>query len=297
MGLLSKRNSLKTRRVNRSGGRPGPRYYGGSPQAPPRSPFKKRPALKKPPTLKKSAKRLARRLFNATALMALSVGLIYCLTLKPRPKMVVSSSAYHPAIVYETAADKAFGTLRNRTKLTLDERGVINILKKQFPEIDAVKIEVPIISQIITLRLSIAAPTFNFTANNNLYVVGSNGVITGLSSQLAGTSKLPSVIDQSGFTAEPGKQVLGTQAIAFINTVLVQCQRAGVRVLSLTLPATAQELDLRAENQPYFVKFYLGGDVLNQVGQYLAARHKFDSENSQPGQYLDVRVAGKIFYK
>ena len=291
MALRSKKNSSKTRRVNTPSGRIGPSYYGPSPKAPPRSPFQKRPPLPKSP------KQLVGRFINFLVLIAIIAGLTFCLIVKPRPQTVVSSNAYHPSAVYETAANNVFKALRNRTKLTLDERGIISALKKQFPEIDTVKIEVPIVSQIPTLRLSIAPPTFNFSSHDNLYVVGSNGVVTGLSSRLAGASKLPDVIDQSGFAAAPGKQVLGTEAIAFINTLLTQCQRAGVKVQSLTLPATAQELDLRVQNQPYFVKFYLGGDSLNQAGQYLAAKHKFDSEDLQPEQYLDVRVAGKIYYR
>lgn len=291
MGLRNKKNSSKARRLNTPSGRIGPSYFSGSPKALARSPFQKRPPLKKSP------KQLFGRFMDVLVLVAIIAGLIFCLILKPYPRTVVSSNAYHTNTVYETAANKAFAALRNRTKLTLDERGIISVLKKQFPEIDVIKIEVPILSQVSTLRLNIATPTFNFSSNNNLYVVGSNGVVAGLSSQLAGASLLPSVIDQSGFEAAPGKQVLGTEAIAFINTVLAQCQRAGVKVQSLTLPAAAQELDLRAQNQPYFVKFYLGGDALNQAGQYLAAKHKFDSEGSQPEQYLDVRVAGKIYYK
>lgn len=291
MRFLYKKSNSNNRRLNSPGGRIGPSYYSGSPKTPPRSPFKKRPDLPKSP------KQVLRRIMNILLVISIIAGLVFCLILKPRPKTVVSSDIYHSSEVYEAAANKAFSALRNKTKLTLDERGIIGALKKQFPEIDAVKIEVPIVSQIPTLRIAVAAPTFNFSSNNNLYVVGSNGVVAGLSSQLAGASGLPSIIDQSGFAAEPGKQVLGTEVIAFINTLLAQCRRAGVSVQSLTLPAAAQQLDLRAENQPYFVKFYLGGDALNQVGQYLAAKHKFDSENSQPREYLDVRVTGKIFYK
>ncbi len=291
MGLLNKKKSSKSRRVSASGGRIGPSYYGGSAKTPPRSPFQKRPPLKKSP------RQLLGRFIDALVVLAVIAGLIFCLIVKPVPHIVVNSSAYHPSATYETAANSAFKALRNRTKLTLDEHGIIIALKKQFPEIDEVKIQVPIFSQIPTVRLNIATPTFNFSSNNNLYVVGSNGVVAGLSSQLAGASKLPNVIDQSGFTAAPGKQVLGTESIDFINTLLAQCRHAGIKVQSLTLPAAAQELDLRAENQPYFVKFYLGGDALNQAGQYLAAKHKFDSEGSQPEQYLDVRVAGKIYYK
>lgn len=291
MGLLNKKTTTKNRRLNSLSGRIGPSYYSGSDKAAPRSPFQKRPLLKK------SGKQLIGRIMDATVLALVIAGIIFCSIIKPRPQTVVSNNSYHPNVVYETAANKAFEALRNKTKLTLDERGITSALKKQFPEIDTIKIVVPIFSQIPTLRLNIAAPTFNFSSHNNLYVVGSNGVVAGLSSQLAGASKLPTVIDQSGFEAEPGKQVLGTESITFINSLLAQAHHAGVKVQSLTLPAAAQELDLRAENQPYYVKFYLGGDSLIQVGQYLAAKHKFDSGNSQPEQYLDVRVAGKIYYQ
>lgn len=291
MALLSKIKNSKPRQTHVGGGRIGPSYYGSSLKTPTRSPFKKRPAPKKPPS------RLVGRFSNALLIIAIIAAFIFCSIIKPRPQTIISSNAYHSSAVYEAAVKTAFGALRNKTKLTLDERGITGALKKQFPEIEAVKIQVPIISQIPTLRLSIALPTFNFSSNNNLYVVGSNGVVTGPSSQLAGASKLPSVIDQSGFGAEPGKQVLGSEAIGFINTILAQCGRANVKVQSLTLPKAAQELDLRAENQPYFVKLYLGGDALVQAGQYLAAKHKFDTENSQPQQYLDVRVTGKIYYK
>lgn len=291
MGLLNKKTNTKNRRLNNLSGRIGPRYYGGSDKAAPHSPFQKRPLLKK------SGKRLIGHIMDALILVLVIAGIIFCSIIKPRPQTVVSNNSYHPSVVYQTAANKAFEAIRNKTKLTLDERGITNALKKQFPEIDTIKIVVPIFSQIPTLRLNIAAPTFNFSSHNNLYIVGSNGVVAGLSSQLAGASKLPTVIDQSGFGAEPGKQVLGTESITFINSLLAQTHHAGVKVQSLTLPAAAQELDLRAENQPYYVKFYLGGDVLNQAGQYLAAKHKFDSGNSQPEQYLDVRVVGKIYYQ
>lgn len=291
MGLMNKKTNTKSRRLKTAGGRIDPRYYSGPSKAPTRSPFQKRLPIKRTP------KQLFGRLVDVLMLIVIVGVLVFCLILKPRPHTVVNSSAYQPSSVYETAINNAFKSPRNRTKLTLDKNGITNALKKQFPEIDTIKIGVPILSQIPSVRLSIAAPTFNFSSNSNLYIVGSNGVVAGLSSQLVGAAKLPTVIDQSGFGAAPGKKVLGTEAIAFINTLLAQCSRGGVKVQSLTLPAAAQELDLRAQNQPYFVKFYLGGDSQVQAGQYLAAKHKFDSEGSQPEQYLDVRVAGKIYYK
>jgi cell division septal protein FtsQ len=66
---------------------------------------------------------------------------------------------------------------------------------------------------------------------------------------------------------------------------------------SFFLRSGDKEYLIDASGRPYFVKFYLGGDSAVQIGQFLAARHQFDQKNSQPTEYLDVRVGGKVFYK
>jgi hypothetical protein len=36
---------------------------------------------------------------------------------------------------------------------------------------------------------------------------------------------------------------------------------------------------------------------MQQAGQFLATRNQFNDTNTQPAEYLDVRVPGKVFYK
>ena len=274
-----------------SPGRMKPSYYSGSTSASKTSPFNKKIPVKR------SFKFRVRHFLNLLGLLLIVAAIIFCTLLKTAPKVIVSDTSYHSKADYEAAAKVALKALRNHTKITLDRGGITNSLQKQFPELDSVRIEVPIISQIPTIRLSVAAPTFNFASGNNLFVVGSNGVVAAKSAQLSSSAKLPTLIDQSGFEAAPGKQVLGTNSIDFINTLIAQIKYAKVDIGSLTLPAAPQELDLRAAGSSYFVKFDLNGDALLQAGQYLAAKHKFDAEGKGPGQYLDVRIPGKIFYK
>ncbi|MBI2008929.1 hypothetical protein HYS84_00770 [Candidatus Saccharibacteria bacterium] len=292
MRLLSRKNRLNRRKFSAQGGqKPAPRYYFRSSGPAAASPFQRRPAATKPRS------GILKRIKNAVVAIVLVAGLVYSLIIKPRPEVLVADTSYHPASVYQSAAQATLMPLRNRNKLTLDKNAISSAMKRQFPEISFVELKLPLLRQIPTFKIDIAAPTFNLSSANNLYIVGANGVVVAASGQLPNLSKLPTVIDQSGFEASPGKQVLSTEAIAFINTILVQCQRAGVNVQSLTLPAAPQALELRASGSPYFVKFDLGGDATLQAGQYLAAKHQFDSENTQPSQYLDVRVAGKIYYK
>jgi hypothetical protein len=108
---------------------------------------------------------------------------------------------------------------------------------------------------------------------------------------------LTEVTDQSGFSANAGQQVMSADSVKFVNALVAQLKHANVPISEIILPPLAQELNLKISDRPYYVKFYLGGDVLQQTGQFLATRKQFSQTNTQPAEYLDVRVPGKIFYK
>ena len=292
MRFFSNKKFIRNRTSNRGADRPRPSYYRAPvTKAPSRSPFKRKLPQKQP------RRGVLATLRNGLIIFLLLAGLVYSQIVKAEPKLEVNDTSYHSVEEYTGAAKADLTALRNKTKLTLDKRGIADSLRRKFPEIANVRIDLSLFSQKPTIKLNIAAPTFNLSSGGSLYVVGANGVVATTSSSLPGPGKLPSLIDQSGFVAAPGKQVLGSQAISFINSLLAQCKQAGVKVQSLTLPPSPSELDLRTEGAAYFVKFDLNGDLLIQAGQYLAAKHKFDNEGSPPSHYLDVRVAGKIYYK
>lgn len=271
--------------------KPAPRYYNSPSGSRPASPFKRKIARKKP------KKPILNRLRNFTLMIIFAGGFIYSLIIQPMPIVSVSDTAYHGAETYRSAAEGMLKNLRNRTKLTLDKKGIIDNLQREFPEIDSVKLHLPLVSQKLKVSLTVAAPSFFLTSGNEKLVLASNGVVVSAASQLPAIAGLPTLVDQSGISASPGKRVIGSQSIAFINSLLAQCKHAGFKVSSVTLPQNPMAIELRAEGSAYYVKFDLGGDPIVQAGQYLAAKHKFDSEGGQPAEYLDVRVAGKIYYK
>jgi hypothetical protein len=237
------------------------------------------------------------RLVDGFIIASVIFCLVYSLLIQPNSKVELSDSSYRAPSVYKKEVDTELGSLKNRTKITLDEQGLINTLQSKFPEISGGTIELPLFNEKPTLHLDISSPAFFFSSGDISYIVSSQGKAVAMHAAMPGIHNLPVVNDQSGFQASPGKQVLGASGIDFIQTIIRQCQYAKVPISSLSLPRLAQELDLRTTDRPYYVKFYLGGDATVQVGQYLASRHKFDTTNSQPSEYLDVRVAGKVFYK
>lgn len=230
-------------------------------------------------------------------LLVLMFGLVYSLIVRPDPHISASSSVYHPASTYRQAIIKQFQILKNRNKITLDDQGVVRALQAQFPEIATASVELPLFGEAPIVHLNIAAPSFFLSSGSNLYVVDDQGYVVGKSTSLPDIKGLLTLSDQSGFAAKVGQQAMSSANVAFINTVVAEAKRSSVPISSLTLPALAQEFDLRTSDRGYYVKFFLGGDVLQQSGQFLAARHNFDQTNAQPSQYLDVRVPGKIYYK
>lgn len=253
------------------------------------SPFKKKP-------VKKGARRFLFGLLNVVLAGFMVVGLLYSLLISPKPKLIINSTAYHNAAAYQHQADELFASIKNRNKLTFEPSTIANDMKQKFPEIAAVNTELPVFSQKVTLRLKIAPPSLKLSSDGRNYVVDAQGMVVQEAENMA-FKNLPKVEDNSGYRVQLGKPVLDAEAVRFIKTVDVQCRQTGIRVDGYTLPPVAQQVDLRSKDHSYFVKFYLGGDALTQVGQYLAARRHFTDSKSSPAEYLDVRVAGKVFYK
>lgn len=228
---------------------------------------------------------------------ALFFGLIFSMLVKAEPQVKINSLVYHPINTYSQFAAKQLGALKNRNKLTLNEAGLASILQHQFPEITAVYLELPLFSQKPIIHLSVAAPTFLLSSESKLYLIDAEGRAVSGNVNSAGFKSLPIIADQSGFAVAQAKQVLSSKNVSFINGLLAQCKHAGVPIASLTLPPKAQDLDLRTSDKDYYTKFFLGGDVYRQTGQFLAARHQFVASGTGPAEYLDVRVLGKIYYR
>jgi hypothetical protein len=244
--------------------------------------------------------RLRRYAYGALDIVMIIVlisGLIYSLIITPNPVIRANDLTFHSLSAYKTAAAAQLSHLNNRNKITFDGDGLRTALKKQFPEITSAQIELPLFSEQPIILLSTDRPAFFLDSQGMRYVIDASGRAVAKAADLPNVTDLPVISDTSGFKISTGRQVLSSDGVAFIKTLISQCRYAGIQIATLTLPAVPQEIDLKAKGQSYYVKLFLGGDSLTQAGQYFAARHHFNETGRQPSQYLDVRVPGKVFYK
>src|SRR3990167_808225 len=84
-----------------------------------------------------------------------------------------------------------FLDIRTKTKLTLNSHRVSDNLKKRFPELSNVEVNVPMVGAAARVKLKVAKPAFKLVSGGELYVINSNGTASALAANLNGTENLP----------------------------------------------------------------------------------------------------------
>jgi hypothetical protein len=230
--------------------------------------------------------------------------LLFNLGLSTSPKVVstkpIDKTLLRSLSVYETGGqDILEHSIFNRTKITFNSRKFSSEFAKSYPEAGQVAVRVPLVGSRPTVELTPAAPAFIMTAVNGAYVIDDRGIavlpLKGVRSSIQ--QSLPTLQDDVGLSIELGKAVLPKDNIIFITYLLNQLQAKNYKVQAMSLPAVANELDIRLEGKNFTVKTNLSADPAQQAGAILATLKKFDTDNTTPKEYLDVRVEERAYFK
>jgi cell division septal protein FtsQ len=248
-----------------------------------------------------------RRTGLALLLVAVVAGLTNVISLAPSAAIMPlttnhqSSPFLQQETVYQAYANKLLGSsIWNRNKITINTGQITAKMLQQFPELASVSITLPVLAHRPLVYIQPAQPVLILNASNGSFVVDSRGKALLLTSQVPSLSQLNLVplTDQSGLKVAPHGPALTAQNVTFIQTVLAQLAARSTTVSSMTLPATASELDVQPSGKPYFIKFNLQStDARQQAGTYLATIAQLQKQGITPTQYVDVRVDGRAYYK
>jgi hypothetical protein len=249
-----------------------------------------------------------RRHFGWLLVGILAFGVVlYEMQLSTDPKIVsLSDSSDEPFLqetsVYETAASKFFeSSATNRNKLTVNSSKIAADLEKAFPELDDVSVSLPMIGDQATVYIHPANPSMVLVSQNGSFVLDDQGRALAVAGSQVSSLQLPSVTDQSGLAVSVGKPALPRSATQFISDVVAQLKAQRISVQSMTLPSASSELDVYIAGQPYFVKFNIHNSSQDsakvQAGTYVAMKQWLEGQKLTPGQYIDVRIEGRAYYK
>jgi hypothetical protein len=233
------------------------------------------------------------------ATIVIVLALLYTTTLSTSPKIVIratNTASTRATSEYQAyAAQLLQASVFNLSKLTINTDGVALQMQRRFPEFQQVSVTVPVLGRQPVITAIPTEPTFVVRDGTSqaFYVSNDGRVIM----KAANAASLPVVLDQSGFGIELGKQVLTKDNVAFLSEVIRQLKAKDVSIADMTLPPVANELHVRIDGKPYYIKFNMTGDARQQAGTFLAVKQELEGDKVTPKEYIDVRVDERAYYK
>lgn len=246
---------------------------------------------------------LHNRTVAVTGLLLVLATALFWVTLTSHVTLKTETSAplLRPASTYQAVADAALQAegVRAKFKPTLDTASLRSRLLQSFPELQDVRVTLPLTSRRPLVHIVPAQPAFIVLSRTGSFVIDTQGKAIASQGSLAEVARgLPVVTDQSGLPAQLNHPVLSSASTAFILTVLAQLQAAGLKSSQITLPPAASEVDIHLAGQPYLVKFNMQrGQAREQAGTLLATQAQLVKQHITPQQYIDVRVEGRAYYQ
>ena len=222
------------------------------------------------------------------------------LAVTPNSKIIIAAPSDYPVSQlatdsYVRAANLLLrDSFLNRSKLTLNSNGIASSLQKKFPELTNVVVTVPLVGNRPVIYVAPSRPAFTVQTTEGSYSMDAKGyILARLSSSPAGLTILKETSDR---TPWPGTQYLSSSTVAFCSTVSYELKQAGISVTYLNLPASAPyELDAYVSGKPFYIRFNIEDDAMQQSGAAVATLQQLGANT--PGQYLDVRVSERVYYK
>jgi len=194
---------------------------------------------------------------------------------------------------YEKTFDSLLASnVLNRNKLTIDTNGITSRMRAAHPELESVTVITPLLGIHPSIYINVSEAMFTLKQDANSYVLSAAGYVTGRGV----VTSLPVVVDETGEDIRVAKQLLPSSHVTFMHTVWYQLTKQGIAVDRLVLPkGKAFEVDVRLKNKSYYLKFNVAEDAQRQSGAAVAVIDQLG--NTDPKEYIDLRVPGRAYYK
>ena len=176
--------------------------------------------------------------------------------------------------------------------ITFDNGGFVSKLQQADPILRNVTVRRHWFHTIV-VTASLKQPSLGWNTGNQLYVLDSDGTVIGTQ---MGTVNFPVVYDGSNLPVQIGQKVVTPHFVEFVDQAVPSLRSLGISVTRLDIKDTT--LDLTAQtSKGYKILF----DTSRAVGDELSDLHSvlalLVTQKKTPAEYIDLRIAGKAYYK
>ncbi len=188
------------------------------------------------------------------------------------------------------------GHLFERNRVTLNTNNLVEYLQDNgLPEVASVTIlPRPVGIGVSALTLTTRQPVISWKTGSTQLFVDGQGVAFQRNYYSA---PAVGVVDETGIQTVDNKVLASDRFLGFIGRTVSQLQTQGFTASKVVLPAsTARQLQVSIEGLPYPIKFSIDRSAGEQAEDAARAIRYLDGRGIVP-EHLDVRVAGKAYYK
>lgn len=176
--------------------------------------------------------------------------------------------------------------------VTFDESEFVSKLQQADPALRTVVVRRRWFHTVV-ITATLKQPSLGWSSGNQTYVLDSDGTVIGT---LTGTPAFPVVYDGSNLPVQIGQRAASARFVEFVSQVVPALASSGIGVTRLDIKDTT--LDLTAQtNKGYRILFDTGRGVAEELADLKAVQGLLATQKRTPAEYIDLRVAGKAYYK
>lgn len=260
----------------------------------------------KSPRLKEHELRAKRRklLFLLIAIIA-AMAIIYWLLTQFTARVVITGYAPHPQVtVPATLAAEYEASIQQylrerpfeRFAFALHQERLTTYVQQKYPEVSTVTLKNDMAIGSSGFLIGLRTPVVGWRIEPKQLYVDSNGVSFERNLYADPTVKIK---DETGLTFESaGSAVASQRFLSFVGRVVALTNDSGIgQVTQVIMPAnTTRTVIIGLEGQGYTFKLHIDRDPATQVEDARLALAHMKQQGVTP-QYIDVRTAGKAFYR
>lgn len=198
--------------------------------------------------------------------------------------------------LYQEAVQNYLGANpMQRFRFALDKSQLLASINKDHPEVGSIDlVEMGSAIGEVKLTISMREPVASWAVNSTKYYVDSSGIAFHKNYY---SLNVVAITDESGIGIEQGTAIASNRFLSFVGKVVAVSKDNKYTVIKATIPSgTTRQLNIKLKNVRPEIRLSIDRPVGEQVEDTIRTL-KYLGKRGRAASYIDVRVAGKAFYK